>query len=176
MRTIPSDNLASGFFEFAGGYTRADSLHPGRAYWVKLKNSGKLVQNIQIPPIAKEGSDSPPEGLNSIVVRDARGHVQRLLFGVSADAGNRAFDLPPAPPDGIFDVRFADNQWVHLYSDKATTFRILLKSVVYPIDVRWNLAEGEREQISLAQVADKIGDRMTLSSTGNVRKIGRAHV
>lgn len=40
---IPEGHLAGMFFEFEGGYQPADTIHPGRAYWVRSATGGLLV-------------------------------------------------------------------------------------------------------------------------------------
>ncbi|MBI3365901.1 MAG: T9SS type A sorting domain-containing protein [Ignavibacteriae bacterium] len=177
VRSQPPGNL-SNIFGFSGGYTRADSLRPGKAYWVKLTNVGKLVLDNQIPPVAKVESNDIPGNLNTLRVRDARGNEQTLFFGSSSEMHSRSFELPPCPPEGIFDVRFADNQSVELYpgkAEKAANFRILFSSAVYPVEVRWKLANERSEQVSLAQILDRPGERMTLG-TGNFLKIDNPNV
>lgn len=48
---IPPVNILSGFFTFSNtnGYIAADSLVPGKAYWVKVDQSGTVVLNSSAP-------------------------------------------------------------------------------------------------------------------------------
>jgi hypothetical protein len=39
----PPDIIQSLFFGYAGRYTAADTLEPGKGYWVKVSGEGKLV-------------------------------------------------------------------------------------------------------------------------------------
>lgn len=41
--SIPGGIATSAFFGYAGEYTPADSIRPGRAYWVRTSQSGKLI-------------------------------------------------------------------------------------------------------------------------------------
>jgi photosystem II stability/assembly factor-like uncharacterized protein len=41
--TVPPGILSSSFFEFDGGYQVADSLKPGRGYWVKAGQVGMMI-------------------------------------------------------------------------------------------------------------------------------------
>ena len=43
----PSDNIQSSFFGYDGSYKVATIIQPGKAYWVKLKQAGKLI--LQAP-------------------------------------------------------------------------------------------------------------------------------
>lgn len=45
VQTIPPGIIASSFFEYVpGGYTVADTLLPGRGYWVKVNQAGRAVR------------------------------------------------------------------------------------------------------------------------------------
>lgn len=41
--SVPPGNLLSPFFEFSAGYAPADTLRPGRGYWVKAGKAGIIV-------------------------------------------------------------------------------------------------------------------------------------
>ena len=40
---IPPDNIISSFYDFSGSYGNALTLLPGRGYWVKVNQAGKLI-------------------------------------------------------------------------------------------------------------------------------------
>jgi hypothetical protein len=40
---IPPGIIGSNFFGYSGGYSAADTLRPGKGYWVKVNQNGKLV-------------------------------------------------------------------------------------------------------------------------------------
>ncbi len=80
VNTITSDPpgmVVSGFFGYSGGYSGADTILPGRAYWVKVGQTGTLTLNAG--PLATPGA---------------------LIHIVPTN------DVPPAPPsiDGKQDV------------------------------------------------------------------------
>jgi hypothetical protein len=41
----PPDNVQSAYFEFDGGYKSTTLIKPGKAYWVKAKQTGQLILN-----------------------------------------------------------------------------------------------------------------------------------
>lgn len=43
LETIPSGIIASNFYRYLSGYSTADTLHPGKAYWVKTSSQGRIV-------------------------------------------------------------------------------------------------------------------------------------
>jgi len=43
VQTVPANIITSQFFGFEGGYTASTLLLPGKAYWVKVNQNGKLI-------------------------------------------------------------------------------------------------------------------------------------
>jgi len=43
VETIPTANIFSPFFTFDGSYFPVDTIHAGKAYWIKMKSAGKLI-------------------------------------------------------------------------------------------------------------------------------------
>jgi hypothetical protein len=41
--SIPYGILASGFYEYSNGYSMTDLIQPGKGYWVKVNQAGKLI-------------------------------------------------------------------------------------------------------------------------------------
>jgi hypothetical protein len=70
----PTGIVTSQFFGYQGGYVRSDSIHPGKAYWVKVSQDGqlllfpthmalpvsmiKLIPTDELPPPPPEESDA----------------------------------------------------------------------------------------------------------------------
>ncbi len=112
-RAIPAPagpELVSWFYQYAGGYSRADSLAPGIGYWVKVSTDGILA----LKPTGHVAADAAPRpwetpaGTASMHVRSSPGRVATLHLFPSDDAGTVGlYDLPPPPPMPVFDVRFA---------------------------------------------------------------------
>ncbi len=78
VSTITADStnlIASQFFGYANGYVPTDSIHPGKGYWVKVNQAGKLIlsssatmsagNKIHIIP-TNELPPSPPEENSNI--------------------------------------------------------------------------------------------------------------
>jgi len=70
ITSSPGGMVSSHFFEYNAGYAFADTLRPGKAYWVKVNNFGKIVL-----------SSSPSVAL-----------AQRLRMTLTSET-------PPPPPD-----------------------------------------------------------------------------
>src|SRR5467141_4353100 len=85
--------MVSRFFGYTNSYHVSDTLFPGRAYWIKVSQAGKLVLKVNsvvaVPGISEKGSaarctsgadaSTPIEkGLGRLTVRDALGKAQTL--------------------------------------------------------------------------------------------------
>ena len=66
LGSSPGGIVSSQFFGYDGGYYTTDSIRPGKGYWVKVKQSGKLIlaSSGGIAPIARIGilpdEEKPP--------------------------------------------------------------------------------------------------------------------
>jgi hypothetical protein len=75
IASIPGGLVTSPFFEYNLSYTSADTIQPGKAYWVKLSSAGSLILSAS--------GNTPSSNRIKLVSID---------------------DLPPSPPDGVTGV------------------------------------------------------------------------
>ena len=151
----PAGLRATNWFGFTSGvgYTPATTLTPGLAYWVKTNAPGKFV--LANPIVTKRAKGQAAgvaveDVLNSLTVTDSKGHAQTLYFG--ADANNEVavglYAMPPAPPVGAMDVRFATAEggsMVRTHEVKVTgsvEFPVTVQSDAYPLTISWNVGKG----------------------------------
>jgi photosystem II stability/assembly factor-like uncharacterized protein len=167
---IPGGNLTSSFFQFSNGYVVTDSLRPARGYWVKAANTGKVVLASSGATPAKETPwDDPSAALasmNTLTVTDDGGAEQTLYFAVNGDRGFPAglFELPPPPPDGTFDARFATGSMAEAAAASAPLPPVAIRSVSYPLTLRWNVREDGIRAIGLRDAAT--GKLLTAANAG----------
>lgn len=150
LTSAPENNIVSPFYTFSpgGGYVEApDTLYPGRAYWVKADTAGTLGMDFLQEPSSQAIGRSMPKPevsrLNSITVTDAYGNARTLRFGTDVP-NTKYFSLPPLPPQGAFDARFATHRSVENVPP-GTSMGILLQGeppymVTYSVEGRWLLA------------------------------------
>ena len=122
ITTNPQGIIVSEFYGFDAGYTAADILQPGKGYWVKTSEAGQLYLN-------KKGtnkknnlpSERIPENADRFIVTDLNGNTGSVFM-----AGNSApaYELPPLPPAGIFDIRFSSNMKVEKINKGEQEIRI----------------------------------------------------
>lgn len=167
VTTTPPGLRSSNWFKYktapSAGYDVTTDIVPGYAYWVKASGAGSFTLNLAGPaPVAAPAGGNGAagiEGLNVLTIADARGNSQTLYFGVDADNAiqNAMFDLPPAPPEGAFDVRFADGGMVRTLAGGGVgaEFPISVSAVAYPLTVSWNVKEGDG-RFELADAAGSV--------------------
>lgn len=122
------------------GYEEVSQLLPGLGYWVKVNSTGyyKLIAK-NLPPTGDKASinDTKIDVLNAstkLTIRDNAQHESDLFVVNNPLVDNRTFELPPAPPTELYDVRFAGN----LYVGKNDVETIRLQAVTYPVAIEVN--------------------------------------
>jgi len=136
----PTGNLSSNYFGYNGSYTIADTLLPHRGYWIKAKNDGQLYLNsTSIAPATSTSPTASKSPENIVTFTDAAKHHQSLFFtnDESQNGKSSQYELPPLPPDGGFDVRFANGC---LAAAAPGDMQILVTSANYPVTVTWTAA------------------------------------
>jgi hypothetical protein len=148
----PPGVVTSDYFGYKGNYVKVDSVLPMRAYWVKASSIGKLifVSSSNLPKkVARANHKTMLSRLNTLTFEDNMGHRQTLYFGNvgTTEIPLTVFELPPPPPSGAFDVRFASQRFVEMFmadQQEKNEFPITIQSAAYPITVSWNLS-GDKE-------------------------------
>jgi hypothetical protein len=140
LQTEPPDIIASSFYGFEGSYVRVDTLKPAEGYWVKLRESGKIIftaNGVVARPFPKiEISEFQNQG--TIRFEDTRGNNQ-LLSIVSEtipDYKIELANLPPVPPGNAFDVRFKSNRFIEtIGNEKEEILPVLIQSSNLPVKI-----------------------------------------
>jgi hypothetical protein len=138
--SIPPGNLQSLYYGYSGGYSPAATIVPGMAYWLKANGPGQLI-------MTSSGSSGRPataanefDRFYSLAVTDSRGSRQILYLGSDVELLTGSYELPPPGPEGVFDVRFASQRMVEVYSEGAerSEHPIEIRSAEYPLTVAWD--------------------------------------
>ena len=139
--SIPAGIIKSRFFGYTTGYQVIDSLMPLRAYWVKVDADGQLVLATTMSNAKVQSSTLLIENFSSLTIKDATGNEERLYFGAtSAHPDQSQFEMPPLPPTGVFDARFATGRIAELADAKMSReIPIVLSSAVYPLSIQWEM-------------------------------------
>ena len=165
ISSVPSHIISSECYDYRHGYKIADTIMPGKGYWVKTNSSGALVLSSASDGYAyNRAAENVLDNMNTLTTTDMLGNSQRLFFGVSDGIDNMSqFDTPPRPPVNIFDVRFASNSMVEIV--KPGQMRELPVEVLFafpPVTVTWNIIDNAHYAI-----LDDAGGRREIRGAGS---------
>ncbi|RCK73977.1 MAG: 5'-Nucleotidase domain protein [Ignavibacteriae bacterium] len=168
--------IASQFYAYLNGYQISDTLKPGKAYWVKVSNNGKLYLNSTLKYSKPNNSLMERiNGLNKITVKDALGYVQTLYFGKDEELKSNLdyFELPPSAPADVFDVRYQSNRIVEIHSsntDAIESYPISISGAVYPLVIEWDVTNFDGIVYELNQINESGSkNNLTLNRSGSIK-------
>ncbi len=122
--------LPGTLYEFDGSYIQAETLEPGKGYWIRSAGPGEIIISDDIrakglPFISRM------DGANTISFDD-----QTLYFGVTVpDNEKLSYSVPPKPPSGVFDARF-QGDWIYCEDSG----KIELTGQAEPLSISFNIA------------------------------------
>ncbi|MGA2622693.1 MAG: T9SS type A sorting domain-containing protein [Bacteroidota bacterium] len=140
--------VASVMYGYSGGYHIFDSIVPGQGYWIKTNNAGVLTLGSHALPRANAGD---LKAMSSITVSDRLGRSQTLYLAQS-DAGTELeqYELPPLPPEGNFDVRFASQRMVESFSSGTSVgsmYPLQIQSPEYPLVISYSMRDVSEKRL-----------------------------
>lgn len=152
VATVASDSqvtISSGLFGYNGMYKLTDTLEPFQGYWIKVNGAGRLYMSQSPHPLKSHTVITSAEVLgaslrefNHLEITDATGNSQTLYFGTGDDHEMSKYELPPLPPDVVFDVRFASGGFAEIGTDSLRAIKkdtILVNAEKFPLRLGWHL-------------------------------------
>jgi hypothetical protein len=137
MLSSPPGIITSVFYGYNNGYVPVDTLKVGKGYWVRTTATGYLYSgsgdNIPAEIICDPYADFTELALNT------EGNGSAKLYMGDASAISTDYALPPVPPSGIFDARFATDK---LVEDLGKTQTIRLNSAQGATTLKIHNAKG----------------------------------
>ncbi len=169
LTSQPPGIITSALFGYNGSYYTADTIAPGFGYWIEVNQNGVLNFNAptgRISPSTVENNTSLADA-TSLSIRDAAGTQKSLYLIDIANETPRLHllrKLPPPPPSGAFDVRFASGDQLKTVSPKSRNeYPIVISSAVYPLMLSWRTG-ALRDQVSLTLD----GKELVLNGSGSL--------
>ena len=131
VTTNPPGLQSGPIYRYSGGYAVATTLDPGYGYWIKLNAAGQII----IPETIAKGEmvEYFPEDWGRIILTDAAG-INYTLYAVKGETDLSQYELPPAPPTGMFDIRYSSGRIAEDINSSVKT--IDMSGVTYPLTVR----------------------------------------
>jgi hypothetical protein len=137
----------SPFYIYNGGYGIMTTGRPGAGAFVRGPRT--IIYSCFAPnsPAPKPSTLAALAGRSSLAIGDASGGATTLYFGPAGSAGGALarYDLPPLPPQGLFDARFSSQRLVEELPADGEGREILLQAPRYPVSVAWSALDGTYE-------------------------------
>ncbi len=152
-------------YETNQGYKEVQVLDPGYAYWIKTNRNGYYnLKLMHFPTKAStfEDKDNAKNTASKVIVRDNAHNEGTLYLSSDNNINDKNFQLPPVPPQGVFDVRFDGNK----YLTNATQTEINLNGVEYPVAL--NINNADADYVFTDAVGGKVFGSVSKGFTGSV--------
>ena len=169
ITTEPQNIISTNFFSFSDGYIKATTLLPGKGYWIKVSQNGVLrLDEIPKSPADKitfasiQSIDNTEEFLR-IHFTNNNGKDAELMILSCGDENIDLYELPPMPPSGIFDVRFASNRFAERFA-AGQWQQVLISSNDYPVTVSANNISLKIRDISGAEKILRKGENYVITN------------
>ncbi len=134
--------LTSAFFGYDNGYIASNTLESGKGYWIKTSEAGRLIIAGNGTAERTTTSNKINKDWGRIIITDSKTRIG-VLYIAKNDCDLSLYELPPIPPNGIFDFRFTSDRFVEELNSGIKEIKI--SSAEYPITLR---VEGSEIKIS----------------------------
>ncbi|HTK82876.1 MAG TPA: Ig-like domain repeat protein, partial [Bacteroidota bacterium] len=173
---VPFGLVASFFYGYDSGYYPVDTIVPGNGYWVRTNAVGKLVLDASggpsansVPRFVEEGA---AEHLNTLTFDFSNRRKLQLMLGAKSFVGGSLsrYDLPPVPPTGSFDARFASNRSLEVHGDnleQPVEFPLAVQSPLEEIRLAWSMKDQNNLRYSLVQKTQRGTSRQKMDGNGS---------
>ena len=131
ITTNPPGLLSGSLYKYSNGYFITTLLEPGFGYWIKMTAAGQIILPETLAKV--QAFENFPEDWGRIILTDAAG-VSYTLYAVKGEVDLSQYELPPAPPKGMYDFRFSSGRIAEDISGAVKT--IDMSGVLYPLTVR----------------------------------------
>ncbi len=133
ITTTPPGLISGPIYSYSDQYQIATTIEPGRGYLVKMNGTGQINFNngLNKENIADKEFFRNDWG-RIIFTDDSKRNFS--LFLVNEEIDLKLYELPPVPPTGGFDIRFASGRIAENLENREQY--IMMSGIDYPIKVR----------------------------------------
>jgi hypothetical protein len=130
----PPNIIASNFYGYNNGYFVASELLPGKGYWIKVNQNGTLnLPSTLVKNSELVSQNAEFEKFNRIIISDAENN-NAILYLTGSEINSSRYELPPIPPNGVFDVRFSSDRYVENINNLSK--ELVINTFAYPIKIK----------------------------------------
>ena len=133
ITTNPPGLQQGAVYGYSSGYTTPATMDPGYGYWIKLSAAGDIILPNAISKSNAKVADFFKDDWGKIIVTDKAGRSY-TLYAVKGEVDLNQYEMPPAPPAGMFDIRFGSGRIAEDINNSIQS--IDMSGVEYPIKVR----------------------------------------
>jgi len=147
-------------YGFTPNYVNAETIEPGQGYWLRSNDDGEIIISNSTRTRRKI-IFQPPDHMNTITLNNTS-----LYFGGDIQEEDVfSYSLPPKPPTGAIDIRFADD--TKLCTETECVIEVINDKK--PLAIKFNIKENE-----VWELMDKNGNVLLLENTLDVEIDGNS--
>lgn len=145
MDGIPRIRLALMFgCSYNGAYFDADTLEPGKGYWIRASDSGNITLFKGYVPTGGTQFVNRMNGANWIDFTNAIGNKTTLYFGITVPENEQlSYSMPPLPPDSLLDSTALDARFTGDWKYTDSTAQIEITNHSYPLTIEYGIVNGD---------------------------------
>ena len=133
ITTTPPGLIEGPIYKYANGFQIAEEIVPGYGYFLKLSENGQ-IHITAVSEKVKEGLEVYfPKNWGKMIFSDAK-DISYTLYAINGEVDLNQYELPPAPPEGMFDIRFSSGRIAE--DINSSVKEIDLRGVTYPLTVK----------------------------------------
>jgi len=150
-------------FGYFGGYQIVDTLFPGYGYWVRC--NGQIIFPDEFNKRSKKVvAEYIKDDWGRITITDNAGRSY-TLYAVKGKVNFNSYELPPLPPEGMFDIRYGSGRIAEDINSSIQS--IEMTGLEYPITVKVENMDIRLQDETGNEINENIksGEEITISNT-----------
>ncbi len=145
IQQIPPTIISSQFYGYNEGYSPDTVLLPSRGYWVKAVAPGFLILS-SVSSLGKVVSPSSRVVARAATITLSNSSLATQTLCFTSEPLEKKdldyFELPPRPPEGVFDARFSTNRMLEVVKEgESKTIPIQVSYAQYPLTISWEMKD-----------------------------------
>ena len=147
-------------YGFTPNYVNSETIEPGQGYWLRSNGDGEIIISNSSRS-SREIKFDPPEHMNTLTLNNTS-----MYFGGDVQEEDvLSYSLPPKPPTGATDIRFADD--TKLCTKTECVIEVMNDNK--PLAIKFDIKENEAWEL-----IDKNGNVLLLENTLDIEIDGNS--
>jgi hypothetical protein len=133
ITTTPPGLISGPVYTFSDRYITTTIIEPGIGYIINLTGAGQININAGLMREVGVEAEFFKNNWGEITFYDNSGKNYSLYL-VNSNIDLNSYELPPIPPEGLFDVRFRSGRIVETIENE--NLSIVMQGIDYPVKVK----------------------------------------